>query len=161
MDRRLSPERVPPAAGFTACDECLRRSALLAAMAHFVARSLDASRKVPLLLALPDDQLVAAVGGEDSRQALGVLRGFDAARARRRANDAGLVALCHHDKRFPQCLVQGADAPRLLYLAGDVRLLGEHPRERRVVSAAGHGASVEPMELPSPFRVAVDRKSVV
>ena len=118
MDRRLNAEQVPPATGFTACDRCLRRSALLAAMAHFVARSLDASRKVPLLLALPDDQFVAAVGGEDSRQALGVLRGFDAARARRDASNAGLVALCHHDERFPQCLTQGADAPSLALSGG-------------------------------------------
>ncbi len=147
MDRRLKAERVPPATGFTACDRCLRRSALLAAMAHFVARSLDASRKVPLLLALPDDQFVAAVGGEDSRQALGVLQGFDAARARRDASDAGLVALCHHDERFPKCLIPSADTPRLLYLAGDVRLLGlldETPAVALVGSrrATGYGLEV-------------------
>jgi DNA processing protein len=147
MDRRLNVERNSSAAQVTACDGCLRRSALLAAMAHFVARSLDASRKVPLLLALPDDQFVAAVGGEHSSQALGVLEGFDAARARRNASAAGLEALCRHDEHFPRCLAQGADAPRLLYLAGDARLLGlldEAPAVALVGSrrATGYGLEV-------------------
>jgi DNA processing protein len=102
----------------TACDRCLRRSALLAALAPWIARSLDEHRRLPALLALPDADLVRAVCGSKRAEVEQPLARFDAGRARRAAAAAGLVVVCHHDPGYPPRLLEADDAPALLCVAG-------------------------------------------
>ncbi len=108
---------------WSACDGCLRRSALLGLLTPYIARSLDERRSVPSLLALSDHDLIAAVCGRNRTAAEGLLERFDGSRAREAAAAARLAAVCRHDARFPPLLAAPPDAPALLYARGDVGLL--------------------------------------
>jgi DNA processing protein len=106
-----------------ACDPCLRRAHLLARLAPAIARSLDERRRVPALLSLSDEDLIAAVCGNRRREAEELLSGFDPERARGQAAAAGLAALCRHAAAFPRPLLEADDGPALLYLRGRDELL--------------------------------------
>jgi DNA processing protein len=106
-----------------ACEQCLRRSFLLARLGPAIERSLDERRRIPALLSLADEDLIAAVYGKRRRKAAVSSSRFDAARARRIASSAGLRALCRHMERFPQALLDADDGPVLLYLRGRDELL--------------------------------------
>ncbi|HYM56602.1 MAG TPA: DNA-processing protein DprA [Solirubrobacteraceae bacterium] len=96
-----------------ACDGCLRRTALIAA----VAGSLDIAWRErtarAAMLAQPDEALLAL----DSRAAPGY-EGFHAARARARIDAAGLHALCRCATAFPATLRELPDPPAVLHVAG-------------------------------------------
>jgi DNA processing protein len=102
-----------------ACDGCLRRTALIAA----VAGSLDIAWRErtgrAAVLALPDEGLLAL----DSRAAPRYAR-FQAARARARIHAAGLHAVCRCAAAFPAGLRELADPPAVLHVAGGLSALG-------------------------------------
>jgi DNA processing protein len=106
-----------------ACEDCLRRAALLARLAPLIERSLREGRLVPALLSLPDTELIAAVCGGRRRRVDAFVTGFDPGRARAEAAAAGLEAVCRHDPGFPPALREADDAPTMLYLRGDRALL--------------------------------------
>jgi len=107
-----------------ACEHCLRRAALLARLAPLIARSLGERRRIPALLSLPDEELIAAVCGERRRgEAKAFLTGFDHERARREAAAAGLATVCRHEAAFPPPLLEANDGPASLYLRGDDAML--------------------------------------
>jgi DNA processing protein len=121
----------PPAAAApvaeqpAACDACLRRSALIGMLAPRIASALEDRRRVPEVLALPDADLIDALGGGSAGQTRAALRRFDAAAARRRIGRAGLFAACRHDHAYPAPLAPLADAPAVLYGAGSERRFAE------------------------------------
>jgi predicted Rossmann fold nucleotide-binding protein DprA/Smf involved in DNA uptake len=100
----------------SACDDCLRRSDLIAA----VAGRLDVEwrrRSAPAgVLSLPDEALVAldASGVVARRYA-----SFSADAARAAIAAARLTAICRCDPGYPERLRELADPPALLHLAGD------------------------------------------
>ncbi|MDP2710434.1 MAG: hypothetical protein Q8O56_04380, partial [Solirubrobacteraceae bacterium] len=107
----------------TACDACLRRTALVAQLAPHIERTRRERHRLRELLALADDELIAALAGEH-RPAIERAHGaFDAQRARERLSIASLQAVCCHDGAYPPRLLDGADAPAVLHVAGDVALL--------------------------------------
>jgi DNA processing protein len=120
----------------SACDGCIRRSALLGFLVPFIERSLDERRKLPDLLSLADEDLVAAVCGGRRGEADRMLERFDGASAREAATSAGMHACCRHDPSFPFSRLGGSDAPRLVYLRGDAGML-ERVRDEPAVAVVG------------------------
>jgi DNA processing protein len=107
----------------SACDACLRRTALLGLLGPWIERGGGGVRRLPEALALSDDDLVQGVceakrGPVDAR-----LAGFDPARARARATTAGMGILCRHAPGYPEQLAQMSDAPAVLHTRGDSALL--------------------------------------
>jgi DNA processing protein len=102
--------------GVSACDDCLRRSDLIAA----VAGRLDVEwrrRSAPAgVLSLPDGALVAldSTGVAGRRYAA-----FAPGRARAAIAAAALTAVCRCDPGYPGQLGELADPPAVLHVAGD------------------------------------------
>jgi DNA processing protein len=104
-------------AGVGACASCLRRSWLLAALTvplDYCARSRDRLLDV---LALEDEELVAAVGGRRRAELTRALERFSREDMRM---PAGVAAVCRHDPLYPAG-ANGPAAPRLLFLSVDPR----------------------------------------
>jgi DNA processing protein len=100
--------------GPAACDACLRRTDLIAA----VAGSLDIAWREKRgrrarVLALADEDLL----GLDPSAAARYAR-FDAGRARGRIAEAGLSAVCRCEAGYPERLRELPDPPAVLHVAG-------------------------------------------
>ena len=104
----------------SACDDCLRRAALIAALAPW----LDVEwrkRSAPAgVLSLPDGELVALDGSGRTARAHSA---FSPRRARERISAARLTALCRCDDGYPQRLRELADPPAVLHVAGSLAAL--------------------------------------
>src|SRR4051812_5457953 len=104
----------------TACDDCLRRADLIAAIAGHLQVEFKQRTAPGRVLALPDADLLAlgasaAVGRRYSR--------FDAPAARAAASAAGLVTVCRCRDEFPGRLRDLADPPAVLHVLGDAAAL--------------------------------------
>jgi DNA processing protein len=104
----------------SACDECLRRTDLVAA----TAARLDVEwrrRSAPAgVLSLPDEVLLALDGsGRTARR----YEAFAAEAARAEAARAGLELVCRCDAAYPDRLQELADPPAVLHVAGGVAAL--------------------------------------
>ena len=101
-----------------ACDGCLRRTDLLAA----VAGSLDIAwrrwRGRGAVLALPDEGLLALDAAAEPRYA-----GFDPGASRTRIEAAGLHAVCRCDDAYPEPLRELPDPPAVLHVTGNLAAL--------------------------------------
>src|SRR3954451_1043260 len=105
------PEPVPGAT--RACDACLRRTRLLELLAPHVERARH-ERRLGQILALSDQDLLAAIAGRRRPWVDAAHEAFSADDARARASAAGLVALCRHDDDYPAELAMADDAPAVL-----------------------------------------------
>ncbi len=103
----------------SACDGCLRRTALVARLAPNVERARRERRKLRELLSLSEDELIAALAGDRRATVEHAHRSFDAAAARERLEAASIAAICRHDERYPLRLLAADDAPAVLHVAGD------------------------------------------
>lgn len=99
-----------------ACDRCLARPWLLARLSGH----LDCVRsRIQPLLALDDEDLIAAIAGADGPRVACELARFDAGPARALALTAGLELVCRCDASYPALLrALGAAAPAVLHVAG-------------------------------------------
>ena len=115
----------------TACDDCLRRTWLIARLAGRIEVARHEHTRLPEVMALPDDQLIDALAGAEEPLVRSQRARFDPCAARSTARAAGLYALCRHDDRFPPRLLHARDAPAVLHIAGTPerldRLAGEEP----------------------------------
>jgi DNA processing protein len=111
--------------GDRACDDCLRRTWLLARLGSHLERARERGRRLPLVLGLPDDELIEALGGLQRDVVARDYGRFRAAPAREAIAAAGLEAVCRCESgRYPTALAGGEDAPAVLHVAGSVdRLL--------------------------------------
>jgi DNA processing protein len=109
--------RRPEDAGPRACDACLRRTHLVELLAPHVEKARH-GRPLPQILALGDDDLLAAVAGRRRSWFERALEAFAADVARERVARAGLVALCVHANAYPGQLAAADDRPAVLFLAG-------------------------------------------
>ena len=122
----------------TACDECLRRTALLARLAPHVERARGERRRLGELLALPDEELIAALAGQRRADIERALEGFDAERTRAHMAASAMHAICRHADGYPARLLEADDAPAVLHVAGDVqRLAALRPRDAPSVAIVG------------------------
>jgi DNA processing protein len=128
----------------SACEDCLRRSILLARLAPFIERSAMGAvgHRAPELLALEDESLARAVGG---RRAVELLRGVDGeavAALGRRVDAAGCRATCRHDGGYPaQLLDHGPQAPAALFASGSADALAGLDPEHAVTVVGARRAS--------------------
>jgi DNA processing protein len=103
-----------------ACDDCLRRTDLIAALGRW----LDVEwrrRSAPAgVLSLPDAALLAL---DSSGRGERAYARFAADRARERITAAGLSAVCRCEERYPQRLRELADPPAVLHVAGRLAAL--------------------------------------
>jgi DNA processing protein len=110
-----------------ACSACLRRSWLLAALSgplDYCAR--DRARLLELL-ALADEQLLAAVAGRRAGELRAAYERFDAAE---RPGEAHARTICRHRREYPRALSgAGAGAPHMLTALGaaDLARLAQAP----------------------------------
>jgi DNA processing protein len=114
-----------------ACDDCLRRTELIAALAGWLDvewRKRDAPGRV---LARSDESLLA---GCEAPRVHAVYNHFDPGAARARVRDAGLAAICRCDDAYPERLRDLADPPAVIHVAGDPECFGE-PASVAVVGA--------------------------
>jgi len=120
-----------------ACEPCLRRSHLIGHLAPRIAGLLGRpKRRAPGLLALSEDDLIAAVAGDGAAPARRFLEEFDPRAARRRIDERELRALCRHEAAYPAALRQLDDPPAVLFIAGRGRQL-ERLDERPAVAIVG------------------------
>jgi DNA processing protein len=99
----------------TACDDCLARPWLLAALAGHLERT---GSRLSELLALEDTDLLRAVGGRRRAALERQLADFDPAAARHRANQAGLEIVCRCHDVYPDGLRALPNPPAVLHVAG-------------------------------------------
>jgi DNA processing protein len=98
-----------------ACDRCLARSWLLGRLAGI----LETVRgQIGQVLALDDDQLLAAVAGDRAERLRGELERFDPTHAHERSAAAGLELICRCDPDYPAGLRALAGPPAVLHVAG-------------------------------------------
>lgn len=110
------------------CDGCLARSWLLSRLGA----NLDLVRgRIDAVLALPEDELVAAVAGPAQADVLEELRRFDPVAARQRASESGLELICGCHPAYPEPLRDLDHAPAVLHVAGGIerflRLVEDEP----------------------------------
>jgi DNA processing protein len=100
------------------CSPCLRRSAVLAAVAPAIARLGLRQHSLLSLLALPAERLLRAARVEDPG---GFLRGLQLPAL----TDRVPTAICRHDRSYPLTLRQLPSAPAVLYGTCTPERLGE------------------------------------
>jgi DNA processing protein len=114
--------------GDRACPRCLARSWLLGRLAGH----LDPVRaRIEPLLALADQELIAAVAGHQRDDVRRELAGFTADRARAGAAAAGLEQICRCHPGYPAGLAALAAPPAVLHVTGSIdtllQLIAEYP----------------------------------
>lgn len=135
----------------SACDACLRRGYLVGQLAGRIAALLDRpGRRVSGLLALADEELVAAVAGADGAAARAFLERFDPARTRAALGAAQVRAICRHDQRYPAQLADLDDPPAVLFSAGEGDL--------RDALATEPAVALVGTRRPSPYGLEVTRE---
>jgi DNA processing protein len=102
----------------SACDACLRRARLLALVAGGIEIAHSRRRPVRDVLALNDDDLIAAVGGRDPEALRQQFAAIDPAAERAAAQAAQLDAICRHDAGYPARLTDDRAAPAVLFVRG-------------------------------------------
>jgi DNA processing protein len=101
----------------SACDDCLRRADLVAALAGWLDVEWRKRDAPPRVLALPDQVLLEASGDAQVRRRYD---GFAPGAARERLRSCGLLAVCRCEERYPAPLSDLADPPAVLHVAGDL-----------------------------------------
>ena len=151
-----------------ACGRCLARSWLLARLDGHLERARARNQSV---LALDDQDLIAAVAGKMADAIRRELERFDPRRARELGSRAQLDAICGCDPAYPAGLRELAAPPAVLYVAGGLErfltLTGDQPvaivGARRaspygidVASRLGHDLSAAGLTVVSGLAVGVD-----
>ena len=104
----------------TACDHCLRRTDLIAAMAGNLQIEFKRRTAPGRVLALHDEDLLDLAAAAAIRRRYAT---FDAAAARARASAAGLATICGCRDEYPARLRDLADPPAVLHVRGDPSVL--------------------------------------
>nr|WP_246345724.1 DNA-processing protein DprA [Conexibacter arvalis] len=137
-------------AGPGACRGCLRRAWLIARLGGHIERAWLARRPLPAVLALPDDELVAALAGTQRERVENEYERFDADAALRFCRATSVIPVCSCDGRYPQRLRELPDAPAVLHVYGDVA------RFERMV--AGECVAVVGARRATPYGLAQARR---
>jgi len=106
-----------------ACGACLSRTWLIARLAGSIEIARHQRRRLREILALPDEKLIAAVGGVRTSTVAEELERLDVDALREAVGRARLEAICRHDARYPARLRDLPDAPAALFVAGGAERL--------------------------------------
>jgi DNA processing protein len=124
------------------CETCLRRAFLIAHLAPRIAGLLGAGgRRATGLLALPEEELLAAAAGRRVEQALAFLDALDVERELQRLAAGGHIALCRHAPLYPPLLHELPDPPAVLFGAGRAEVLAVLAEEPAVTLVGTRRAS--------------------
>jgi DNA processing protein len=104
-----------------ACDDCLRRTDLVAALSAWLDIEWRRRDAPGWVLARPDETLLAAC---DSAAVRARYDRFDPTAAREAVRAAGLAAVCRCDDEYPARLRDLPDPPAILHIAGDPACVG-------------------------------------
>jgi DNA processing protein len=128
-----------------ACNDCLRRSWLLAVLSARLAYYARDRGRLLALLALGDMELMQAIGGKRR----GELRARYARFTREDINwEAGVETICRHRSAYPRGLALVGDrAPRMLYLADGAQRLVDLGSEPTVAIVGSRRATDYGMEM--------------
>ncbi len=102
-----------------ACEPCLRRTHLVGLLSGRIEHAGRGRVALGGLLSLPDEDLVAGLGGRGDRALHLARAAFEPAGAHDEITRAGLTALCRHSAGYPGSLLDLEDAPAVLHVAGD------------------------------------------
>jgi DNA processing protein len=106
-----------------ACDACLRRTQLIDLLAPRIERAGRGRAAYGRLLALPEDDLISAMGADSDRDLHVARARFAADTARQKCVECGVSALCRHAEGYPARLLELEDPPAVLHVAGDLSTL--------------------------------------
>jgi len=132
-----------------ACDDCLRRSWLVArhgAQFDFARRR---GRDLPLIFDLPDARLIAAIAGAARPAVEREYDSFDARAAAARCSAAGVETVCRCDPGYPLRLAAAPGSPAVLHVAGG--------RDRVCALLAADAVSIVGARRGSPYGLEVAR----
>jgi DNA processing protein len=102
-----------------ACQTCLRRAVLIAGLAPRIAAMLDRPRPATTgLLALAEDELIAALAGDRAEQVLASIDAVDLDAESARIASVGVRMVCRHSRGYPPLLNELADPPAVLFARG-------------------------------------------
>jgi DNA processing protein len=157
------------------CAPCLRRTHLLSLVASRIERAGRGRAAFGGLLALGDDDLVAALGAREDRAVHLAREAFEPDRACDAIAAAGLGAVCRHGSWYPAALLELEDAPAVLHVAGDPGILAElcvddgtvpaiavvgarraTPYGLDVAGALGHGLAAAGITVVSGMALGID-----
>jgi DNA processing protein len=108
-----------------ACAECLARTWLIARLAGAIEIARHEKRRLREILALPEEKLIAGLGGARASAIAGELERLDVDELREAVGNAGLEAVCRHDPAYPARLRDLDDAPAVLFVLGGAQRLTE------------------------------------
>jgi len=149
----------------TACDDCLRRTDLISAIAGRLQIEFKRRTAPPRVLALPDDELLDIGASPDVRRRY---ERFDAPAARAKALAAGLATVCRCRDAYPEPLRDLADPPAVLHILGDAEALAPADRVAivgaraassyglDVARAIGRGLSIAGVPVVSGLALGID-----
>lgn len=113
-----------------ACPACLRRAHLIGHLAPRIADLLRRRSRPVGLLALGEEELIAAVAGTNAPAARSFVERFREDHARQRLREAEIAAVCRHRGAYPRSLLDLSDPPAVLYARGQrtrLRTLADEP----------------------------------
>jgi DNA processing protein len=149
----------------TACDDCLRRTALIAGIAGRLQVEFKRRTAPGRVLALPDDELLEIGASAEVRRRYAR---FDAPAARAAALAVGLITICRCREEYPERLRDLADPPAALHVLGELSALESRDRvaivgARRaspygldVARALGRGLSIARVPVVSGLAMGID-----
>ena len=104
-----------------ACDACLRRTWLVAALAGRIERARHDRRDLPEILSLDDEDLMRAVGGPATAALRRQIRALHPPELRRAYQVMNLSAVCRHQDGYPTRLRDTGAPPAVVAIAGGGR----------------------------------------
>ena len=147
-DGSPNPEDGPPASQ-RACEDCLRRSWLLARLGAQFDFARRRGRDLPLIFDLPDARLIEAIAGAVRPAVEREYERFDAQTAVAGCHAAGVETICRCDPAYPRRLATAPGSPAVLHVAGG--------RDRFVAFLAGDAVSIVGARRGSPYGLEVAR----
>jgi DNA processing protein len=106
-----------------ACGDCLARTWLIARLAGAIEIARHEKRRLSEILALPEEKLIAGLGGARASAIAEELERLDVDVLREAIASARLEAVCRHDPGYPARLGDLDDAPAVLFVAGGAQRL--------------------------------------
>jgi DNA processing protein len=129
-----------------ACDACVGRSWLLSRLAGHLERVRS---RIEPLLALGDEELIAAAGGDHRQSVLRERELLDIEGLRSRAAAAAVELICRCDPAYPARLRSLPSAPSVLHVAGGI--------DRFLRLASGEPVAIVGARKASPYGLEVAR----
>jgi DNA processing protein len=131
-----------------ACFACLRRGELLARLGPRIADLFRTpSRRPQGVLALSDQDLIAALAGERAEAVQAWLDELDPTAVRGAVEKSGLECVCRHSDLYPPALLDLPDPPAALYVAGGVERLSRLALEPSATVVGGRSATPYGLEV--------------